>query len=203
MKTIPRYLTILYHDHNNNVMHIHAIKRLSTNITFTSNDTPWKKSLTFFYHNLTRPFYRLWSRPRLDWKCSRRINAIDVASLDLSTSTTNVQRFAFKSDQNVEESKLNSVPKNTCRNTKKKQKEATSEVLNSATNGEPLSVVKKNKLSNGKNDDSCTSVSVVSSTQVAVNNSFNSSVQPTSSSAMVSNITFNSCSSVTINYYVK
>ena len=83
------------------------------------------------------------------------------------------------------------------------QKEATSEVLNSATNGEPLSIVKKSKLSKEENDDSCTSVSVVSSTQVAVNNSFNSSVRPTSSSAMVPNITFNSCSSVTINYYVK
>ena len=57
MKTIPRYLTGLYHDHNNNVNHIHAIKRLSTNITFISNDAPWKKSSTFFYHNLTRPFY--------------------------------------------------------------------------------------------------------------------------------------------------
>ena len=114
-----------------------------------------------------------------------------------------MQHFAFKSDQNVEESKLNSVPKNTYRNTKKKQKEATSEVLNSVTNGEPLSVVKKSKLSNGENDNSCTSVSVVSNTQVVVNNSFNSSVQPTSSSAMVSNITINSCSSVTLNYYVK
>ena len=40
------------------------------------------------------------------------------------------------------------------------QMEATSEVLNSATNGEPFSVVKKSKLSNEENDDSCTSVGV-------------------------------------------
>ena len=46
------------------------------------------------------------------------VNANDVASLEPSTSTTNVQCFAFKSDQNVEEAKLNSVPKNTCCNTK-------------------------------------------------------------------------------------
>ena len=42
MKTVPRYLTGLYHDHNNNVTHIHAIKRLYSNIIFISNDAPWK-----------------------------------------------------------------------------------------------------------------------------------------------------------------
>ena len=46
------------------------------------------------------------------------VNGVDVASLELSTSTTDAQCFAFKSGQNVEEAKLNSVPKNTCCNTK-------------------------------------------------------------------------------------
>ena len=45
MKTVLRYLTDLYHDHSNNVMHIHAIKRLCSNIIFISNDSPWK----YFY----------------------------------------------------------------------------------------------------------------------------------------------------------
>ena len=43
------------------------------------------------------------------------VNAIDIVLLEPSTSTTNAQCFANK---NVEEAKLNSVPKNTCRNTK-------------------------------------------------------------------------------------
>ena len=46
------------------------------------------------------------------------VNTVDIVLLEPSRSTTNVQHFAFKSDQNVEEAKLNSVPKNTCRNTK-------------------------------------------------------------------------------------
>ena len=49
-KTVLRYLTSSYHDHSNNATHIHAIKMLSSNITFIFSDAPWKKSLT-------QPFY--------------------------------------------------------------------------------------------------------------------------------------------------
>ena len=48
------------------------------------------------------------------------VNAVDihVVLLEPSTSTTNAQCFAFKGEKNVEEAKMKSVPKNTCRNTK-------------------------------------------------------------------------------------
>ena len=45
-KTVLRYLTGSYHDHRNNVTHIHAIKRLSSNITFSLN---WFKGISRYY----------------------------------------------------------------------------------------------------------------------------------------------------------
>ena len=87
------------------------------------------------------------------------------------------------------------------------QKLTTSAVFNSATNGEEISapLTKKHKTLDDPSSTSTAEKSnisgIVLNAQVSFGNSLDSG--PTTSSVNVPNITFNSCSTVTVNYYVK
>ena len=87
------------------------------------------------------------------------------------------------------------------------QKLTTSAVLNSATNGEEISapLTKKHKTLDDPSSISTAKKSnisgILSNAQVSFGNSQDSG--PNNTSVNVPNITFNSCSKVTVNYYVK
>ena len=87
------------------------------------------------------------------------------------------------------------------------QKLTTSAVLNSATNGEEISapLTKKQKtlddLSSTSTAEKSNISGILSNAQVSFGNSQDSG--PNTTSVNVPNITFNSCSKVTVNYYVK